>query len=238
MALDFILKGETEHPRNVIVLLHGSGQNARDMEPAAEIFARENPDALLIIPNGPRALPNCNGFDWFNPDDLQTTAGQLAFNMKPMLDELDLLIDSQLQKHGLTDKDLALFGFSLGGMTALYAGQHRENRCAAVVCHSSVYPVAVPPRTRPSTIMVMGDSNIRSIDEDIRKGDYPANFSYRSAIARLQDQDIDVAEYVVPGLTHMTTADSLRISAGIINDSLHGGRAFQTAVLPKYNLSF
>ena len=85
--------------------------------------------------------------------------------------------------------------------------------------------------------MVMGDRNITSIDEDIRKGDYPANFSYRSAIARLQDQHIDVAEYVVPDLTHMTTEESLRISAKIVNDSLHGGAEFDAAVLPWHNLS-
>lgn len=237
MALDFILKGEMEHPQNIIVLLHGSGQNVSSMVQAAEIFSRENPDALLIIPNGPRALDGCDGFDWFNPDNLKESPEQLAFNIKPMLDDLDKLIDEQLKKYGLTDKNLALFGFSLGGMAALYAAQHREKSCAAVVCHSSIYPVAITPRSHPPTIMIMGDRNIESIDADIRNGNYPSNFSYRSAIVRLQDQHIRVAEYIVPGLTHMTTEESLRISAKIVNDGLHGGAEFKTAVLLRPDLS-
>ncbi len=237
MALDFILKGETEHPRSIIVLLHGSGQNANHMQQAAEVFSREIPDALLIIPNGPRVLSNCDGFDWFDTGDLENPPEQLEFNMNPVLDDLDKLIDEQLEKHGLTDKNLALFGFSLGGMTALYAGQHRENLCAAIVCHSSVYPVAIPPRSRPPTIMVIGDKNIESIDDDIRKGERTLNFSYRSSIGRLQEQDIPVAEYIVPGLTHMTTEESLRVTAQIIDDGLRGGNAFKAAVLPCRNLS-
>jgi phospholipase/carboxylesterase len=238
MALDFIIKGETEHPRSVIVLLHGSGQNASHMQQAAEIFSREIPDALLIIPNGPRVLSNCDGFDWFNPDDLEKSPEQLEFNMSSVLDDLDKLIDEQLKKYGLADKDLALFGFSLGGMTALYAGQHRMNPCAAVVCHSSVYPVAIPPRSRPPTIMVMGEENIATIDEDIRNKKLAPNFSYRSAIERLTDkQKIDVAEYIVPGLTHMTTEESLRISARIISDGLQGGPEFRAAILQPQNIS-
>lgn len=236
MALNFILKGEIEHPRSMIVLLHGSGQNAKDMQQAAKIFSQENPDALLVIPNGPRVLENCDGFDWFNPADLQKSPEQLAFNMKPMLDDLNALIDGLQQKHHLTDKELVLFGFSLGGMTALYAGQYRENPCAAVICHSSVYPVAVPPRSHPPTIMVMGDKNIESIDEDIRNGEYPQNFSYQSAIGRLQAQDIFVAEYIVPGLTHMTNENSLFRSAQIIKDAFEGGAGFRAAILPKHQL--
>jgi phospholipase/carboxylesterase len=223
MALDFVVRGETEHPRSVIVLLHGSGQHAGWMEQAAGIFSRENPDALLIIPNGPRVLPGCDGFDWFNPDALRGSPGQLAFNMKPMLDDLDVLIDAHLQKYGLADKNLVLFGFSLGGMTAHYAGQRRENPCAAVVCHSSVYPVAIPPRSRPPTVMVMGDANIEGIKDDIASGEYPETFSYASSVERLRGQGIGVAEYIVPGLTHMTTEESLLRSARIINDALNGG---------------
>lgn len=231
MSLDVVIRGETEHPRSVVVLLHGSGQNAGDMAQAVDIFSREIPGALILIPNAPKPLPGCNGFDWFTPD-FTGSPQQLAFNLKPALDGLDELIDSHLQKHGLTDANLALFGFSLGGMTAIYEGLHRPAPCAAVVCHSSIYPQPVEPVSRPPVVMVMGKKNIEGIEEDIRKDACPPSFSYPLSLVRLQAQGIPVAEYLVPGLTHMTSAESLEKSAQIVRDGLNGGREINASLLP------
>ncbi len=231
MVLDVVIRGETEHPRSVIVLLHGSGQNADDMAQAAEIFSREIPDALILIPNAPKALPGCDGFDWFTPE-FSGSPQQLAFNMKPALDGLDELIDAHLKKHGLNDSNLALFGFSLGGMTAIYEGLRRPLPCAAVVCHSSIYPQPVEPNSKPPVVMVMGEKNIEGIEDDIRRGESPSSFSYPLSIERLQKQHIPVAEYLVPDLTHMTTAESLQKSARIISGALNGGQEIKAALLP------
>ena len=231
MGLNVVIRGETEHPQSVVVVLHGSGQNAGDMAQAADIFSREIPGALILIPDGPKPLPGCNGFDWFTPE-FTGSPQQLAFNLQPALAGLDELIDSQLKKHALTDGNLALFGFSLGGMTAMYEGLHRPSPCAVVICHSSIYPQQIEPNSKPPVVMVMGKKNIEGIEADIRDGKSPASFSYPLSVSRLQEQEIPVAEYLLPGLTHMMTAESLEKSARIVNGGLNGGQEIRAALLP------
>ncbi len=230
-TLSYTVSGETGHPRSIVVLLHGSGQNADDMAHAAGIFSREIPDALFLIPNGSRPLPGCAGFDWFRPD-FNGSAQQLAFNLQPALDGLDDLIDAHLRQHGLTDRNLALFGFSMGGMAAIYEGLRRPQPCAAVLCHSSIYPQAIDANAKPPVVMVMGEKNIAGIDEDIRNGLAPAGFTYGRSVARLQQQGIPVAEYIVPGLRHEMSGFSLQKAAQIVRDGLNGGAGIRAGLLP------
>ena len=236
-SLDVIEMGETENPQQVIVLLHGLGDNGESYRDMGGQMAEEFPDALILLPSGPLPMefseeeataikaeyPDVdldNARSWFDINLVKLPL-RMIFNRMPIIGELNKMIDSYLDKHDLADDNLALFGFSQGGALSLYAGLKRDRPCAAVVCHSAPFPGFTKAKSTPPTLMITGDGDIESVNKlrDDAKGasffkaqmlKYTFNFfSHDKSVARLEERDVPVESAIVRDLGHSTSKASI-----------------------------
>ena len=123
------LKGNVN---KLVIFCHGYGADGNDLINLANYFQPVLPDALFISPNAPeKCAMNPFGYQWF---DFQS--GDPASIWKGVLNAADILnsfIDDQLKKYNLTDKDLALVGFSQGTMMSLHVGLRRSQAMAGII---------------------------------------------------------------------------------------------------------
>ncbi|MBI1215527.1 MAG: hypothetical protein GC185_06890 [Alphaproteobacteria bacterium] len=163
-------------PETLIVLLHGYGNHPEMFKELPEGFQKEFPNADVLIVRGPEpvgasaehkkdlGVPGVDDlYSWYK---VQNDAGknlELAlshlFNRVPVVDQLNKFADAQLKKRGLKDENLVLYGFSLGGGIVVQMGTRRKEKCAAVICHSGpVFPI-IKPKSKPDTMILMGDQD-------------------------------------------------------------------------------
>lgn len=132
------LSGPIRAPRSggnakqLILILHGWGADGANLIDLADVLAPSFPDAHFIAPNGPEVCEvNPYGFQWFSLMDRNPQA--LLAGVRAAADALNPFIDDTLAAMGLTDKQLALVGFSQGTMTALHVALRRPKPMACVV---------------------------------------------------------------------------------------------------------
>lgn len=227
-------------PDALVIILHGYGNHPEMFEKLPEGIQREWPNADVLIVRGPVPLhataehkkrvgaPNVDDlYTWYKvegkPDKTLELALSHLFNRVPVVDELNRFADAQLKKRGLKDDGLVLYGFSLGGAMAVQMATRRADKCAALVCHSSpVFPI-IRPKSRPDTIMVMGDQDNyfyvtpKFVEQPPKKGRVARAFDralsrisvhYNASIRRLQRAGLPVEGVVVKGLTHNINEES------------------------------
>lgn len=122
-------------PQQLIILLHGLGSNGQDLISLAPIWAQGLPNALFASPDAPFPCDMAPmGHQWFSLQEW-TEAAMLkgAEKVFPLVDKY---IDNLLKTLHLTDKELALVGFSQGAMMAMYMGQRRKIPPACILGYS------------------------------------------------------------------------------------------------------
>jgi len=121
-----------ESPKQLIIFCHGYGADGNDLIGLANYFQNALPNAVFLSPNAPqKCLMNPLGYQWF---DFQS--GDPALIWKGVFEAAEILnsfIDDQLNKYSLTNKDLALIGFSQGTMMSLHVGLRRKEPMRAIV---------------------------------------------------------------------------------------------------------
>jgi phospholipase/carboxylesterase len=150
-------------PRQMVVLLHGLGADGEDLMALADPFSEILPHAGFIAPDAPfRCDMGPMGYQWFSlqksdPDSI--LKGVLG--AAPILDSW---LDRLLAEKGLSDKDLALVGFSQGCMMALYVGLRRKNKPAAILGYAGANihgdDFAAEITARPRVMLVHGDADM------------------------------------------------------------------------------
>lgn len=237
-------------PDGLVLILHGHANHPNMFTKLAEEIRKERPntDILLVRGNVPtnasKARIRAHGAG--DADDLYTwhhvskDAGENAklvlshfFNRVPVVDQLNKFADAQLQKRGLKDEDLALFGFSLGGALAVQMGTRRDHQVAAVINHSGpVFPV-VKPKSKPDTMFVMGDNDnffytgkmkVAPPKNKLKKAFQDAvsqiSLHYDDSLQRLKNAKIPVTEKIIPGMGHTVNEDSFRPAMDFIKQHL------------------
>lgn len=234
--LKTLTRGCCDQPRNMVVLLHGMASNAQDMSDIADFFARDLPETCLVIPearkhlqlsdqviermqqNNPEFEPD-HAKSWFEISKWLPLS--LKFNRLQAIHDLNQLIDAHLSAHGLSNKDLALFGFSQGGFLALYTAMSRDEPCGAVINHSGPFFGFANAHAQPDTLLLYGEEEVKSIENmhdklkdhsmfkrmfaQIPYWLYSPEHTYR----RLTKYGVNVDYQSVPGLTHSMNEDSL-----------------------------
>jgi len=135
-----------EKPKQLVVLLHGYGADGQDLIGLAPYLARTLPDAAFVAPHAPEPCDmSPMGRQWFaiNLDDPARASGDpeqmvqrygamgaRADEVAPMVHEF---LDRERDRHGLSDQDIALIGFSQGTMLALHVGLRRAAPLAGIV---------------------------------------------------------------------------------------------------------
>jgi phospholipase/carboxylesterase len=222
-ALRFHLSGKLERPSSMVFLLHGSGAHGGDLLPFAAKLAPMLPESLFVLPDAPQSTRDLlspaqivateqerpdidweRSRNWVRPVEAASqdeTAQQQAFQdmIRPPVRGLGRLADLLLAQHALPATALAVYGFSQGGMIAMYLGIDRDPPCAGVVAHSAQFLGGIDARSRPRTLMVVGGLELEP----------PRAMSqlYPMAVSAARALELPFEEFVCPGLLHGFNAE-------------------------------
>jgi phospholipase/carboxylesterase len=145
-------------PKSLIILLHGLGSDGQDLISLAPFFAPDLPHAHFISPNAPYPSDMAPmGYQWFSLRDWSPqTMLKGAHEAAPAL---NLFIDVQLKRFGLSEDRLALIGFSQGTMMALYTALRRPKACAGIVGFSGAMIGEEGIISKPPVCLVHGQQD-------------------------------------------------------------------------------
>jgi phospholipase/carboxylesterase len=159
-------------PRRLVILLHGLGADGNDLIGLQQYWGRLLPEAEFVSPNAPFPCDMAPyGHQWFSVQD-RSPASVLA-GVRAAAPLLDAFIDDELAKHGLSDAETALVGFSQGTMMALHVGLRRARPLAGIIGYSGrlIAPqlLAEELRSRPPVLLAHGTADpvvpFQSMDE-------------------------------------------------------------------------
>jgi len=150
--------------RQLVVFLHGYGADGNDLIEIGRIWQRAMPHAAFVSPHAPERCPMAPvGRQWFgltmrDPRERWTGVNKAA----PCV---NAFLDAELDRRKLTDRELALVGFSQGTMMALHVGLRRRHAPAAIVGYSGMFvlpgaeseAVKNEIATRPPILLIHGD---------------------------------------------------------------------------------
>ena len=196
-------------PKRMVILLHGYGANGDDLIGLAQPFAQVLPDTVFLAPNAPyRCEMSPMGYQWF--DVWNQNAADRLRQLRETAEIADAFIDAALAEHGLTDRDLALCGFSQGTMLSLHVGLRRPKPCAGILGYSGRLEA---PETltgeivsRPPVMLIHGEQ-----DELL------AVALMDAAAERLRECGVKVETHRRPGLGHGIDPDGVRLGAGFLS---------------------
>jgi phospholipase/carboxylesterase len=194
--------------KSLIVLLHGYGADGNDLIDIGRYLAPILPEAAFVSPHAPEPCAGApSGRQWFSlvvidPHRLYRDVGRVA----PVL---DAFLDAELERHGLTDRELALVGFSQGTMMALHVAPRRTGCVAGVVGYSGILPgperLAGEMTCTPPVLLVHGDA-----DPVV-----PA-MALNAAVRALGEAGIPVEWHLRPGLAHGIDGPGLELAADFL----------------------
>lgn len=183
-------------PSSLIVILHGWGADAADLADLAYPMSLRFPGAAFFIPNAPEPCSmNPMGRQWFDLADRHggpvTAASLIESSLSAAATEL-----------GLGMNQLALTGFSQGGMMSLHCGLHMKTPPAAIVSFSGALLrhdlLADDLSGKPAIMLVHGTD------------DQVVPFQMMEDAAReLMNRDLQPACVSRPGLGHGIDPDGL-----------------------------
>jgi len=213
--------------KQLVVLLHGYGRNASLMQKLADEVQARLPQALILMPHAPEEMEEHVGDDnvlrvpeQLRDDDAQSfmpgtrrkwfsirgaSLDELTHRILGVTDLINDFISASMAVHKLRDKDVALMGFSQGGVVALYTAYHRAQELACVVGHSTIFMQGMDLQSKPPTLYLYGLA-----DEE-----FPPE-RYETAAAFVKAHVPDTTVRAVEGLRHTTNSESRAIVADFI----------------------
>lgn len=215
--------------KQLVVLLHGYGRNATLMQKLADEVQARLPQALVLMPHAPEEYEEQVSDDnvlrvpeqlrsdtpenfspgmrrkWFSIRG--ATMEEVTRRVFKVTDLINDFISAHMATYNLNDKDVALMGFSQGGVVALYTAYHRAQPMACVIGHSTIFMQGMDLQSKPPTLYLYG------LDDE----EFPPE-RYEVAAEFVRQHVPDTAVRAVPGLRHTTNAESRAIVADYIAD--------------------
>lgn len=184
--------------KRVVILLHGVGSNGDDLISLAPMLQDALPDTAFLSPNAPFPFDMAPfGYQWFSLME-RSTASMLA-GAETAAPHLNAYIDEVRERFKLTDRDIALFGFSQGTMMSLYAGLRRAEPLAGIVGFSGALVGAeTVPAGRTPVCLIHGEW-----DDVVPFG------ALAMAEAALRAKKISVETHARPNLGHSIDPEGL-----------------------------
>ena len=204
-------------PKRLVILLHGLGADGNDLIGLAPYWAPLLPDAEFLSPNAPFPCDMAPfGYQWLSARDPSPEARLAGARAAGAI--LDDFIDESLEARGLSERDLALVGFSQGTMMSLFVGPRRERQLAGIVGYSGrlIAPqlLAAEIRSRPPVLLVHGT------DDPMLP-----YASMAEAAAALKAVDVPVETLTCPGIGHSIDPEGLRRGGHFLKSVLTGARS-------------
>lgn len=118
-------------PQQLIVLLHGWGTDGSDLIDLASPIASRFPNAVICAPDGPEPCSaNPMGRQWF---DLGVDATLIDEGPSRAFPDLKKVLIALMEQYAIPANQMALAGFSQGGMMALYSGVRMPEAPGAII---------------------------------------------------------------------------------------------------------
>ena len=198
--------------KQLVVFLHGYGSNGEDLIALSPYFAKLLPNAEFISPNALERGEFGSGYQWFS---LQTrTPENYLKGIQSAGPRLQKYLQDQLQQRGLTEKDLALIGFSQGAMMALHVAARLDQPCAGVVAYSGALIGAellgVEAKSRPPVLIVHGE-----------RDDVVPFTSMATAESALAASGFSVATLARPNLAHSIDEEGLNAASSFLKNAFN-----------------
>lgn len=133
---------KAENQKNIVILIHGYGSSAYDIIGITPLFTKLAPTTTFIAPSAP--LPCSLGFGqaWF-PLNENPTTGKLEVTDLKSVAKANKILKEFIQyissTYHVDTHHIALFGFSQGGIMALFQGLHSKQKFASIVGHSTIF---------------------------------------------------------------------------------------------------
>jgi phospholipase/carboxylesterase len=162
-----IIHPKSGKAKQLVVFLHGYGADGNDLIDIGQQWQKTLPDAEFISPHAPEPCAmSPMGRQWFpltmrDPNERWLGVNQAEKNLQNYLDD-------ELKKRELTNAQLALIGFSQGGMMALHVGLRRKTAPSSIISYSGAFilPPANPlsklemeKLVKPPILLVHGDQD-------------------------------------------------------------------------------
>lgn len=196
-------------PKQLVILCHGLGADGNDLIGLAPHYAKVLPNAIFVSPNAPfQCDMSPFGYQWFSLQE-RTEEAMLAGAQKAQ-PILDAFIDQQLAKYKLTERNLALVGFSQGTMVSIFTVPRRKIPVAGVVAYSGRLIgkdlMSQEIRCNPPMVMINGDQ-----DELVPVTLQPA------AVDTLRALGVKIEGHIRPGLGHSIDDVGIKIAQDFLS---------------------
>jgi phospholipase/carboxylesterase len=174
-------------PEQLIVLLHGWGEDGRAMAPLAQALRAQFPQAAVLAPDAPgEAGAGKGGRQWYGIRQLDPVTWPAR--VAAALEVLEPWVRAQQRRLGVAPAATALGGFSQGAILALELATRQDGIAGRVLAFGGRYMAPPPVAPRHATIHLFHGSADKVI---------PDNGS-REALDHLSalqgDATIDIAE--------------------------------------------
>ncbi len=197
-------------PKQLVILCHGVGSDGDDLIALAPYFQKVLPDARFVAPNAPDPFESAPfGYQWFSLGDASPEGRLTGARMAAPI--LNAFIDREMAAHGLSDKDVALVGFSQGAMMSLHVGLRRTRLLAGILAYSGmlVGPEVLESeiRAKPPVLLCHGQA-----DEVVPFDFMPA------ALAALRTVGVPTEGLARPGVGHGLDDDGIKAGMFFLAD--------------------
>jgi len=179
-----------QQAEELVLLFHGVGSNARDLQALGEALAAQMPYAWVISVCATERLGNSNGWQWFSVQGIteDNRPARVAAAMPAFIEAI-----SRWQAHtGVDQGRTTLVGFSQGSIMSLESTQQALPPAGRVAAIAGRF--AQPPRVNPGGVLV----HLFHGEQDAV---VPAQHSVNAAAA-LQELGAAVSLDLFPGLGH------------------------------------
>jgi phospholipase/carboxylesterase len=201
-------------PENLVVLVHGYGADGKDLIGLSGPWAQAMPTVAFVAPDGPEPCGMSPlGRQWFPMSTM--SAAERREGVRQAAPILDAFIDRELERYGLTDRQLALVGFSQGTMMSLHVGLRRSQPAAAIIGYSGMLTgtgyLEDEVTVKPPILLVHG-----SHDDVI-----PVS-ALDHATEALRGIGVEAHSHVSEGVGHGVAPDGMELGASFLKNAFAG----------------
>ena len=149
---------------NILILLHGLGDTNASFTALGKQLAL--PETACISLQAPTPLPfDLGGFHWGDDIQFDSNSGDMdsdtGFGKATKTIQEDVISQALVQKCGLKPRNIFIYGFGQGGMTALATALSFSEELGGVISIGGPIPASSPTakRTQTPALVVGGSSN-------------------------------------------------------------------------------
>lgn len=205
--MDTVIVEGRDAPKRLVILMHGVGANAHDLEPIGRQIVGALPDTRVVLPNAPTPFEHGGpGFQWFSLEGI--TPILRNERVASALPSVVAWLDAERVKLHLTCEQLVIGGFSQGAIMALAAAADGFP-CGKLLAFSGRLVDKVRHANESSPAIFIGHGELDQVIP-VAEG--------RSAHQRLEASGYETTLRTYPRLAHGIANDELASAIAFLSD--------------------